>query len=117
MEIMGESIWVRGYLQVVRAKSKTPFFTLRERMATVQAILHESDKFAAGVPKNFVVDMFVRLTGPLLSTKQKDVELNVEKVFVVSKAPPGLSFQVEDATCSVDEKMRRLALSRGLKMI
>ncbi|ETO99670.1 hypothetical protein F441_22915 [Phytophthora nicotianae CJ01A1] len=44
MEIMGESIWVRGYLQVVRAKSKTPFFNLRERMATIQAILHESDK-------------------------------------------------------------------------
>ncbi|ETL80576.1 hypothetical protein L917_18938, partial [Phytophthora nicotianae] len=78
LKLQGESFWVRGHLQVVRAKSKTPFFTLRERMATVQAILHESDK---------------------------------------QKASPGLPFQVEDATCSVDEKMRRLALSRGLKMI
>ncbi|ETM33770.1 aspartyl-tRNA synthetase, cytoplasmic [Phytophthora nicotianae] len=44
LKLQGESFWVRGHLQVVRAKSKTPFFTLRERMATIQAILHESDK-------------------------------------------------------------------------
>ncbi|ETO62329.1 hypothetical protein F444_19754, partial [Phytophthora nicotianae P1976] len=47
LKLQGESFWVRGHLQVVRAK--TPFFNLRERMATIQAILHESDK-AHGSP-------------------------------------------------------------------
>ncbi|RLN91839.1 hypothetical protein BBJ28_00019855, partial [Nothophytophthora sp. Chile5] len=55
-ELQGESFWVRGHLQSVRAKSKIAFLTLREQTATIQAILHESDevtkpmiKFAAGV--------------------------------------------------------------------
>lgn len=106
-ELQGESFWVRGHLQAVRAKSKIAFITLREQTATIQAILHESDKvsrpmikFAAGVSKESVVDVFVTLSvpdSPVLSTTQKDVELNVEKFFVVSKALPELPFQVEDA--------------------
>ncbi|CAH0513712.1 unnamed protein product [Peronospora belbahrii] len=79
-------------------------------LATIQAILHESDKvsrpmikFAASVSKESVVDVFVTLNvpnSPVLSTTQKDVELNVEKFFVVSKALPELPFQVEDAARS-----------------
>lgn len=109
-ELQGESFWVRGYLQAVRAKSKIAFITLREQTATIQGILHESDKvsrpmikFAASVSKESVVDVFVTLSVPdslVLSTTQKDVELNVEKFFVVSKALPELPFQVEDAARS-----------------
>ncbi|EEY59578.1 aspartyl-tRNA synthetase, putative [Phytophthora infestans T30-4] len=106
-ELQGESFWVRGHLQAVRAKSKIAFITLREQTATIQGILHESDKvsrpmikFAAGVSKESVVDVYVTLSvpdSPVVSTTQKDVELNVEKFFVVSKALPELPFQVEDA--------------------
>ncbi|KAI9921651.1 hypothetical protein PsorP6_000116 [Peronosclerospora sorghi] len=109
-ELQGESFWVRGYLQTVRAKSKIVFVTLREQTATIQAILCESDivprsmiKFATSVPKESVVDVFVTLNvpdSPILSTSQKDVELNVEKIFIVSKALPELPFQVEDASRS-----------------
>ncbi|CAH0476744.1 unnamed protein product [Peronospora belbahrii] len=110
VELQGKSFWVRGYLQSVRAKSKIAFITLRQETATIQAILHESDKvsrpmikFAASVSKESVVDVFVTLNvpnSPVLSTTQKDVELNVEKFFVVSKALPELPFQVEDAARS-----------------
>ncbi|CAH0490717.1 unnamed protein product [Peronospora farinosa] len=110
LELQGESFWVRGYLQTVRAKSKLAFITLRQETATIQGILHESDKvsrpmikFVAGVPKESVVDVFVTLTvpdSPVLSTTQKDVELKVEKFFVVSKALLELPFQVEDAARS-----------------
>ena len=110
VELQGQSFWVRGYLQTVRAKAKLVFITLRQQTATIQAILHESDKvsrpmikFAAGVPKESVVDVFVTLSvpeSPVVSTTQKDVELLVEKLFVVSKALPELPFQVEDAARS-----------------
>uniref|UniRef100_A0AAV1UME8 aspartate--tRNA ligase n=1 Tax=Peronospora matthiolae TaxID=2874970 RepID=A0AAV1UME8_9STRA len=110
VELQGQSFWVRGYLQTVRAKAKLVFITIRQQTATIQAILHESDKvsramikFAAGVSKESVVDVFVTLSVPeslVVSTTQKDVELNVEKLFVVSKALPELPFQVEDAARS-----------------
>ncbi|KAF4029425.1 putative aspartyl-tRNA synthetase [Phytophthora infestans] len=57
-------------------------------------------KFAASVSKKSVVDVYVTLSvpdSPVLSTTQKNVELNIEKFFVVSKALPALPFQVEDA--------------------
>lgn len=106
-ELQGESFWVRGHLQNVRAKSKIAFVLLRQGIATIQAVLSESEqvpramiKFAASIPKESVIDMHVTVTlpnQPVNSTTQKDVELNVHKIFVVSKALPELPFQVEDA--------------------
>ncbi|DAZ93209.1 TPA: hypothetical protein N0F65_001561 [Lagenidium giganteum] len=106
-ELNGQSFWVRGHLQNVRAKSKIAFLLLRQGIHTIQAILHESDdiprpmiKFSSSVPKESVVDVFVTVSlpdQPVLSTTQKDVELNVHKLFVVSKALPELPFQIEDA--------------------
>ena len=40
-ERQGESFWVRGYLQSVRAKSKIAFLVLREGMFSIQGVLHE----------------------------------------------------------------------------
>lgn len=106
-ELQGESFWVRCFLQSVRAKSKIAFLVLREQTATIQAVLSESDsvpramiKFAAAIPKESVVEVLVTLTvpsSPVLSTTQTDVELSVQKIFVVSKSLPHLPFQVEDA--------------------
>ncbi|TMW66526.1 hypothetical protein Poli38472_004291 [Pythium oligandrum] len=106
-EVQGQSFWVRGHLQSVRAKSKIAFLVLRQGTFSIQGILNESDavpremiKFAAGVPKESVVDAFVTVSlahQPVLSTTQKDVELTVQKLFIVSKSLPELPFQVEDA--------------------
>jgi aspartyl-tRNA synthetase len=60
-------------------------------------------KWASSIPKESVVDLYVTVTlphSPVLSTTQKDVELNVQKLFVVSKALPELPFQIEDAARS-----------------
>ncbi|KAF4136208.1 putative aspartyl-tRNA synthetase [Phytophthora infestans] len=72
-----------------------PGHLARERHGLVPMI-----KFAASVSKKSVVDVYVTLSvpdSPVLSTTQKNVELNIEKFFVVSKALPALPFQVEDA--------------------
>ena len=37
----GSQVWVRGYLQNVRSKSKIAFLLLRQSMASIQAILTE----------------------------------------------------------------------------
>uniref|UniRef100_K3WZ39 aspartate--tRNA ligase n=1 Tax=Globisporangium ultimum (strain ATCC 200006 / CBS 805.95 / DAOM BR144) TaxID=431595 RepID=K3WZ39_GLOUD len=106
-ELQGQSFWVRGNLQSVRAKSKIAFITIRQKMASIQGILNESDvvpremiKFSSGIPKESIVDVFVTVTLPaqeVTSTTQKNVELSVEKIFIVSKALPELPFQFEDA--------------------
>nr|CCA27311.1 aspartyltRNA synthetase putative [Albugo laibachii Nc14] len=103
----GSQVWVRGYLQNVRSKSKIAFLLLRQSMASIQAILTESDqvprtmiKFASGIPKESVVEMLVTITAakqPIVSTSQKDIELQVHQLFLISKAMPELPFQVEDA--------------------
>ncbi|KAJ0408726.1 hypothetical protein P43SY_001950 [Pythium insidiosum] len=106
-EVQGESFWVRGHLQSVRAKSKIAFLVFRQATFSIQGVLNESDavpremiKFAGSIPKESVVDAFVTATlahQPVLSTTQKDVELTVQKLFIVSKATPELPFQIEDA--------------------
>jgi aspartyl/asparaginyl-tRNA synthetase len=40
-EAQGESFWVRGHLQTIRAKSKLAFLTIRQGNFTIQAILTE----------------------------------------------------------------------------
>ena len=44
LENQGESFWVRGYLQNVRAKSKLAFLLLRQEKYTIQGILNEVHK-------------------------------------------------------------------------
>jgi aspartyl-tRNA synthetase len=106
-ERQGQQIWVRAHVQSVRATSKIAFLVFRQGTYSIQGVLNESDavpremlKFAGGIPKESVVDAFVTVVlpaQPVMSTTQKDVELSVHKLFVVSKALPELPFQVEDA--------------------
>ncbi|EQC40488.1 aspartyl-tRNA synthetase [Saprolegnia diclina VS20] len=106
----GESFWVRGYLQNVRAKPKIAFLVLRQAAFTIQGVLSESKdvpkamiKYADEIPRESVVDLFVTVKVAAVeihSTTQKDVELEVTKVFTISKALTSLPMQIEDASRS-----------------
>ncbi|DAZ95228.1 TPA: hypothetical protein N0F65_003463 [Lagenidium giganteum] len=104
----GQSLWVRDYLQYVRNKSRIAFLVLRQGIHSLQAILRESGDaphamvdFSKLIPKESVVDVFATVSlpdKPVRCATQKDVELDVHKLFMVSKVVAALPFQMEDAS-------------------
>ena len=126
----GTSTWVRAHLMTVRASGRCSFMVLRQGCDTVQAVLFQSKSvpkemlaFAASITKESVVDVYGKITRPgaeITSTTQGWLELQVEELFVVSKADPILPFQLEDASRSeaqleeVDEDGTKKYVSVGL---
>ncbi|CAF0785183.1 unnamed protein product [Rotaria sordida] len=102
-----QTIWVRGRLHTSRGKGKQCFLVIRHQSATIQAVVCVSEnvskpmvKFATTITKESVIDVEGEVTlapTPIESCTQKDVELQVKKMFVVSPAEPRLPLLIEDA--------------------
>ncbi|CAF0877573.1 unnamed protein product [Rotaria sp. Silwood1] len=102
-----QTIWVRGRLHTSRGKGKQCFLVIRHQSATIQAVVCVNEnvskpmvKFATTVTKESVIDVEGEVTlapTPIESCTQKDVELQVKKMFVVSPAEPRLPLLIEDA--------------------
>lgn len=102
-----QTIWVRGRLHTSRGKGKQCFLVIRHQSATIQAVVCVNEnvskpmvKFVAGIAKESIVDVESEVSlapSPIESCTQKNVELQVKKVFVVSSAEPRLPLLVEDA--------------------
>mmetsp|Transcript_28510 Transcript_28510/g.34857 ORF Transcript_28510/g.34857 Transcript_28510/m.34857 type:complete len:516 (-) Transcript_28510:53-1600(-) len=100
-EMKDNKVWLRGYAHTVRGQSKYAFIVLRQTLYSVQCVVNDKDaaKWAAKIPSESVIDVegtVVKLENPTKAT-QSDVEIQVSKVFVVSRATPLLPFQVVDA--------------------
>ncbi|KFM63678.1 Aspartate--tRNA ligase, cytoplasmic, partial [Stegodyphus mimosarum] len=103
-----KKVWVRGRLHTSRAKGKQCFFVLRQRQYTIQCLLSVSEttskqmiKFVASITKESIIDVegFIRASPQKIeSCSQKNVELHVTQVFVVSAAEARLPLQIEDAS-------------------
>lgn len=101
-------VWVRGRLHTSRATGKLCFFVLRQKQYTIQCVLAASEtvskpmvKFAASINKESIIDIQGLIkTAPakIESCTQQNVEVHVEKVYVVSNSEPVLPFQLEDAS-------------------
>jgi aspartyl-tRNA synthetase len=94
------SLWLRARVHHVRKQSsKLVFLVLREGPGTVQAVVFGSNaQFAAGLTKESVVEIYGKITvpkEPVHSTTQKTVEVQVEKVFAISRAA-AVPLQMED---------------------
>jgi len=108
-----KKLWVRGRLHTSRAKGKQCFFVLRQQHFSVQCLVAVSDtvskqmvKFAANITKESIIDVegIVRkVEQKIESCSQKDVELHIEQIFVVSSAMARLPLQIEDASRAVSE--------------
>jgi nondiscriminating aspartyl-tRNA synthetase len=102
-----QTIWVRGRLQTSRGKGKQCFLVIRHQSATIQAVVCVNEnvskqmvKFVAAVSKESIIDVEGEVTlapTPVEGCTQKNVELQVKKVFVVSGAEPRLPLLIEDA--------------------
>uniref|UniRef100_A0A3B3DM72 Aspartate--tRNA ligase, cytoplasmic n=1 Tax=Oryzias melastigma TaxID=30732 RepID=A0A3B3DM72_ORYME len=100
-------IWLRARVHTSRAKGKQCFLVLRQQQFNVQALVAVGDraskqmvKFAANITKESIVDveaMVRKVEQKIESCTQQDVELHVEKIFVISQAEARLPLQLEDA--------------------
>uniref|UniRef100_A0A5S6Q9S2 Aspartate--tRNA ligase, cytoplasmic n=1 Tax=Trichuris muris TaxID=70415 RepID=A0A5S6Q9S2_TRIMR len=109
----GKKVWLRGRLHTSRAKGKTCFVILRQQHHTVQVVMFVGDvvskdmlKFASSVSRESIIDVYGEVktvADPVVSCSVQDVEVHVEKFFVVSTAAPRLPLQIEDAARPLEE--------------
>ncbi|KAM0869565.1 hypothetical protein ACQ4PT_040593 [Festuca glaucescens] len=111
----GRSVLIRGFAQVVRnVGKKMTFVVLRDCMSNVQCVLNASAdtgvstqmvRFAASISKESVVDIegVVSLPRKPLKATTQQVEIQVRKVYCISRAIPTLPINLEDAARSEAE--------------
>ncbi|XP_037431330.1 aspartate--tRNA ligase 2, cytoplasmic-like [Triticum dicoccoides] len=108
----GRSVLVRAWAQAVYRGSKTKnvaFIELRRGMSTVQCVLAGSAQmmlFALSLPKESIVVVegaVALLDNPLRYTTVREVEIQVRKLYCISRAAPKLPISVEDAGRSAEE--------------
>lgn len=102
----GQNVWLRARFQNVRHKGGSAFVVLRDGLSTVQAVLFAGDgettqamvDYVAKIPAESVVEVrgAARLTPKPTKCTQSDVELAVDRVYVVSVAD-NLPFLIADA--------------------
>uniref|UniRef100_A0A8C5MAF4 Aspartate--tRNA ligase, cytoplasmic n=1 Tax=Leptobrachium leishanense TaxID=445787 RepID=A0A8C5MAF4_9ANUR len=107
VEKADEVVWVRARVHTSRAKGKQCFLVLRQQQFNVQALVAVGDraskqmvKFAANITKESIVDVegvVRKVDQKIESCTQQDVELHVERIYVISAAEPRLPLQLEDA--------------------
>jgi hypothetical protein len=94
------TVWLRGRIHTSRKQStKLGFVVLRQRLATVQAVVQgkELTAFLCSLPKESVVDLCVTVAQapvPIIACSRSDIELSVDKAFCVSRAAMTLPIQV-----------------------
>ncbi|BHF58060.1 Aspartate--tRNA ligase, cytoplasmic [Sparganum proliferum] len=111
---LDKDVWIRGRLHRSRSKGKLCFIIIRGRQYLLQAVLSVGDKvstnmlkFAAAITKESIIDVFgtIKSTPSLVEGCCPDnVEMHVQKVFVVSASAPQLPLQIEDAMRPEDDE-------------
>ncbi|XP_062313316.1 aspartate--tRNA ligase, cytoplasmic [Osmerus eperlanus] len=106
-DMADQLIWLRARIHTSRAKGKQCFLVLRQQQFNVQALVAVGDraskqmvKFAANISKESIVDveaLVKKVDQKIESCSQQDVELFVERIFVISQAEPRLPLQLDDA--------------------
>jgi aspartyl-tRNA synthetase len=97
------TVLIRGRVHSSRAKGNLCFLVIRQRMHSVQVVISKGDKvskamvnFAASISSESIVDVEGKVVASKVeATTQKDVEINVNKLFVVSASAP-LPLVLED---------------------
>lgn len=105
----GEKVWVRGRISSIREKGNVCFAVLRAKSFYTLQLCHFRDKsdemskqlikFTGNISLESIVDVFGEVkSATVKSCSQKNVEISVQKIFVVSRAPVVLPFSIEDAS-------------------
>jgi aspartyl-tRNA synthetase len=104
----GQEVLIRGRLHSSRAAGKKlVFIVIRERFATVQAILAVNEpevspgmaEYTRRIPKESIIEVKAKVVlpeKPIEGCSQK-VELSITEIWTINKSAPILPFQLEDA--------------------
>lgn len=112
---VGDTVWLRGRVSSVRAKGNACFIVIRSgSFYTVQGC-HFKDKsnpeeskkmikFVNSIALESIVDIMGTVAeADVKSCSQNNVEIQIKKIFTVSRAPVSLPFLLEDASRSQAE--------------
>jgi len=113
-EDANKQIYVRARIHNSRAKANLAFLELRQNFTTIQAAVFKSDvitkemiKYIGSVQKESIVDVL----GTLKSVPQeikgcsiKNLELHIERFYVINRSSNVLPFQLEDASRPITKK-------------
>lgn len=105
----GKEVLIRGRLHSSRAAGKKlVFIVIRERFATVQAILAVSEpdvspgmaEYARRIPKESIIEIKAKVVIPEkpIQSCSQNVELQITEIWTINKSAPILPFQLEDAS-------------------
>lgn len=101
---IGEVVWLRTRVHRSVFTGQVAFLTLRKGLDTVQAVLSGSKELLKWGRKNLspesIIDVQARLTipeaGPVDKCSISNIELEIQKIYIVSKADNNLPLSVED---------------------
>jgi hypothetical protein len=123
---VGDTVWIRARVANVRAQGNSCFIVLRSgSFYTVQAC-HFKDKsdaeaskalikFVGAIPLESIVDIQGTIAAAdVKGCTQKNVEIHIRKLFVVSRAPVTLPFLLDDAARTEKEILETAASDRPL---
>jgi len=103
---VGEQVWIRARVDTIRPKGRSAFLVLRQSQYTLQAVVSESDRVSRQMVKwiskevgeECILDIYGNVVeATVKSCSQHDVELQVWKLYIVSKVKGRLPIRVEDA--------------------
>lgn len=109
-----KQIYIRARVNNVRAKASNAFLELRQNFTTIQAAVFKNEsvtkdmiKFIGSIQKESIVDVLGTLKSvpkEIKSCSIKNLELHIEKFFVINRSSNVLPFQLEDASRVISKK-------------
>lgn len=110
----GKQVYVRARVHNARPKANLAFLELRQNFTTIQAAVFKSEainkdmiKFIGSVQKESIVDVLGTLKAvnqEIKSCSIKNLELHIDKFYVINRSSNVLPFQLEDAGRLVTKK-------------
>ena len=112
---INDKVWIRGRISTVRAKGNACFIVLRSNsFYTIQCVHFKSKeqpeqskaliKYVNSINIESIVDVYGTIvTADIKSCTQNNVEIVIEKIFTISKAPTQLPFLLVDAARTQSE--------------
>ncbi|XP_022981999.1 aspartate--tRNA ligase 2, cytoplasmic-like [Cucurbita maxima] len=124
-ELKDKYVLLRGRVQTIRAVAKKmAFLVVREKGFTVQCVVSEQPellsrqmvKYVVGLSRESIVDVEGVVSVPNVAIKgaTQQVEIQVRKVYCISKAMPTLPINIEDAARSEAEIEKALQAGEQL---
>ena len=126
--LLDKNTWIRGRISSKRVKGNACFVIIRSSMATVQ-VCYFADKSNPEQSKQMIkfidqltLESFVDIYGTISAAKvksctQNDVEIQIRKIFAISRGPSVLPFQLDDAARSIQDIETSLTSDRPFSFV